>query len=115
MSVLERVREIGVMKALGARDGHVLGAFLLEGALVGLVGGTLGVALAWAASFPGDAYLRRLVEQRLSVRLEESVFAFPPWLLLGVPALAALITTLAALYPARRAVRVDPAAALRHD
>src|SRR5262249_52343441 len=52
MSVLERTREIGVMKAVGARDGHVLLAFLVEGALVGLVGGALGLLVCWAASHP---------------------------------------------------------------
>jgi putative ABC transport system permease protein len=115
MSVLERVREIGVMKAVGARDRHILAIFLVEGALVGLVGGCLGLLLTWAASFPTDAWLRALVARNLHVRLESSVFAFSWWLLVGAPIFAALVTTLAALLPARRAVRVDPIAALRHE
>jgi putative ABC transport system permease protein len=115
MSVLERVREIGVMKAVGARDGHIQMIFLVEGALVGLVGGLLGLLLGWAASFPGDAGVRGLVQQRLSLTLQESIFVFPWWLVAGVPAFACLVTTLAALYPARRAARVNPITALRHD
>jgi putative ABC transport system permease protein len=115
MSVLERIHEIGVMKAVGARDAHVQQVFLVEGALVGLAGGLLGLLLSWAASFPGNAWVRATVERRLSVQLEGSLFVFPPWLLLGVPLFACLVTTLAAFYPARRAARVHPVQALRHE
>jgi putative ABC transport system permease protein len=115
MSVLERVREIGIMKAVGARDGHIQLIFLVEGALVGLVGGLLGLLLGWAASIPGDAWVRGLVRQRLALDLQQSIFVFPWWLVAGVPAFACLVTTLAALYPARRAARVNPITALRHD
>jgi putative ABC transport system permease protein len=115
MSVLERVREIGIMKAVGGRDGHIQMIFLVEGALVGLAGGLLGLLLGWTASFPGDAWVRSLVQRRLSLNLHESIFAFPWWLVLGTPAFACLVTTLGALYPARRAARIDPVKALRHD
>jgi len=115
MSVLERVREIGIMKAVGAREGHIQMIFLMEGALVGLTGGLLGLGLGWAGSFPGDAWVRDLVQQRLSLHLQESIFSFPGWLVAGIPAFACLVTTLAAVYPARRAARVDPVKALRHD
>jgi putative ABC transport system permease protein len=115
MSVLERVREIGVMKAVGARDGHILTVFLIEGALVGLAGGMLGLLAAWGLSFPGDAWVRSTVESGLSIKLQQSVFVFPWWLVTGVPAFACLVTTVAALYPARRAARVNPITALRHD
>jgi putative ABC transport system permease protein len=49
------------------------------------------------------------------VELKESLFVFPPWLLTGVPLFAVLVTTVAALYPARRAARVSPLEALRHE
>lgn len=115
MGVLERVREIGIMKAVGARDADVRRTFLVEGALVGAVGGLLGLVLARAASFPGDAWVRATVEQRLSVRLDESLFVFEPWLVLGAPLFACLVTTLAAYYPARRAAALSPVAALRYE
>jgi putative ABC transport system permease protein len=115
MSVLERVREIGVMKAVGARNGHIQMIFLVEGALIGLTGGLVGLLASWAASFPGDAWVRSLVASRLSFEMKESVFVFDAWLVLGVPLFACLITTVAAVYPARRAARVDPVTALRHD
>jgi putative ABC transport system permease protein len=115
MSVLERVREIGVMKAVGARDGHVQLMFLMEGAVVGLVGGLLGLLLSWGASFPGDTWVRSTVESGLSIKLQESIFLFPWWLVVGVPAFTCLVTTLAAYYPARRAARINPVQALRHE
>jgi putative ABC transport system permease protein len=115
MSVLERIREIGVMKAVGAKDRDVLRMFLVEGALIGLVGGAIGVFLSWLASFPGDHYARQITQKHTQVRIEESLFMFPWWLVVGVPLFVALVTMLAAWYPARRAARVNPISALRHE
>jgi putative ABC transport system permease protein len=113
MSVLERTHEIGVMKAVGARDAHVLALFLMEGALIGAAGGLLGLLAGWLVSFPGDRLAVWLVARQTPMRLESSVFVFPPWLVIGVPLLVCLLTTMAAVYPARRAARIDPIAALR--
>jgi putative ABC transport system permease protein len=115
MSVLERTREIGVMKALGARDAHIQLLFLAEGALLGAVGGVGGVVVAWLASFPGESVARSLVKQSSDLAVAGPLFVFPAWLLVGLPVLAVLVTTLAAVYPARRAARVDPITALRHE
>jgi putative ABC transport system permease protein len=115
MSVLERTREIGVMKAVGARDRDVQFLFLTEGAVLGLAGGTLGVLLAWLASLPGDSVARALVNGSSDLHLTGRLFVFPVWLTLGLPLFAGLVTTLAAFYPARRAARVNPIAALRHE
>jgi putative ABC transport system permease protein len=115
MGVLQRLREIGVMKAVGARDGHIVAIFLVEGAAIGLVGGLLGLGLAWGLSGPGDAWMQSILEKNTSIKLHGSVFAFPLWLIIGVPAFTCLTTTLAAVYPARRASRIDPVAALRHE
>ncbi len=115
MSVLERTHEIGVMKAVGARDGHVLGMFLVEGALIGLLGGCLGLLMGWLASFPGEAFALSVVKRQGELHPDQALFAFPLWLVVGVPLFAMLITTLAALYPARRAARVNPIEALRHE
>jgi putative ABC transport system permease protein len=115
MTVLERTHEIGVMKAVGARDGHIQSIFLVEGAAIGLIGGGLGLLLSWIASFPGDAVARSLVEKQAGAPLGESLFIFPLWLALGVPVFAAVVTTLAAVLPAHRAARVSPIAALRHE
>jgi putative ABC transport system permease protein len=115
MSVLERTREIGVMKAVGAAEEHVQLIFLVEGSIIGFVGGGLGVLLSWLASMPGDAWIRSMVSSELKVQLEESLFVFPAWLIAGVLLFCGLVTTLAAVYPARRAGRVNPITALRHE
>jgi putative ABC transport system permease protein len=115
MTVLERTREIGILKAVGARNGHIVALFLVEGAAVGLVGGLLGLLCGWAASFPGDAWVRSVISSRTKIQLEGTMFDYPLWLLLGAPAFACLVTTLAAVFPARRAAGIDPVAALRHE
>jgi putative ABC transport system permease protein len=115
-SVVERTKEIGVLKALGATDRQVMLLFLAEGAVIGLLGGLLGLGLAWGLSIPGDGLVRRLVqEQSRQQLLSESVFEFPGWLVGSTVLFAVAVTTLAALYPARRAARLDPVEALRHE
>jgi putative ABC transport system permease protein len=115
-AVLERTKEIGVMKAVGAKDRHVMVMFLVEGALIGLVGGWLGVLIGWLVSFPGDNVALRLIrEQEPNMPQPETVFRYPLWLVFGAPAFAVLVTTLAGLLPARRAARVEPVVALRAE
>ncbi len=115
MSVLERTHEIGIIKALGARTGHIRQIFLVEGAALGLAGGLIGLALAFLASYPGDAIAKSIMEPQTQMPVKGSLFVYPPWLVLGAPALAALISTLAAVYPAHRAASVDPITSLRHE
>jgi putative ABC transport system permease protein len=115
MSVLERTHEIGVMKAVGARDRHVQMMFLMEGALIGLLGSALGLLGGWAASFPLDNVARGLAEKQAKANLQQTLFVFPWWLVLGVLVFVTLLTMLAAVYPARRAARVNPMTALRHE
>ena len=115
MSVLERTHEIGVMKAVGARDGHVLALFLMEGGADRGDRALAGLAAGWLVSFPGDHVAAWLVARQTSMQLDDTVFAFPAWLVLGVPSLVCLLATLSAVYPARRAARIDPIAALRQQ
>lgn len=116
-SVLERTKEIGIWKSLGARDGYVLALFLLEGSLIGLLGGGVGLLAAWGLSIPSNGWVIQLIEhQRGGDRLlTDTVFDWPFWLPPAVVGFAALLTTLAAVYPARRAARVQPVEALRHE
>ena len=115
-SVLERTREIGVLKAVGARDGHILWMFLLEGAAVGLIGGLVGLAMAYLVSIPSDGWVKSLIEQqRNEEMLTKTYFGWPAWLPPAVLAFSVLLTTAAAVFPARRASRVPPVEALRHE
>jgi putative ABC transport system permease protein len=115
MSVLERTHEIGIMKAIGARDRHIQLIFLVEGAVLGLAGGLLDLGLSWLASFPANAIAKSIMEEQTQEPIRGSLLLFPTWLVLGAPALACLITTAAALYPAVRAARVDPMTSLRRE
>ncbi len=100
MSVLERTREIGIMKAIGASNGQLQFIFLVEGALIGVLGGFAGLLLAWGTSFPGDAWVRSMVSRNMpNVEMKEALFVFPAWLILAVIVFAVLTTTLAAVYP----------------
>lgn len=115
MSVMERTHEIGLMKAVGARQRHILLMFLAEGVVLGAVGGAVGLLFGWLVSFPGDQIARSIVQHELQAALEHSVFVYPAWLVVGVPLFALLVTTFSAVYPARRAARVNPIQALRAE
>ncbi len=107
VSVVQKRREIGILRAMGATQGQVLRVFLLQGAIVGALGSALGVALAvaliWAFS--------RLA--RGADGLPLFVITLSPSLALQVAAVATLCGVLAAVAPARRAARLDPALAIR--
>ena len=101
-TVLERTREIGILKAIGAKDRQILTVFLIEGTLIGLLGGIGGVIVGWLASYPGNNYALHLLEKQGHKPLPETVFLYPSWLLISVPLFAMLMTTLAAMLPAPR-------------
>ena len=114
MSILERTREIGIMKAIGAEDREIKLIFFVEAAVIGLLGGIIGVLSAWGI----DALANRLA-YRFILKPQGTAyvdfFAIPVYLWLGAILFAVLISILAALYPAARAARIDPVKALRHD
>lgn len=114
-SVLERTREIGIFKAVGATNAQVMAVFLTESAMIGLVGGLLGLGLAVLAMLPGDAIGGAMIAERAAIPYRGNVFVLPLWLALAGPALGAVTAVLAAIVPARRAARIDPVKALRHD
>lgn len=113
MSVLERTGEIGTMMALGARRGAVLRGFLLEGALLGLLGALIGTF----AAFVLGALLQVVpVEMPPPPGFTQSYLAtlrFTPGMVAGTVLLAVVTTTLAAFYPALRASRMVIVDALR--
>jgi putative ABC transport system permease protein len=113
MAILERRREIGIMKALGASDGDVKKLFFAEAAVMGCVGGFLGVALGWSIgrviNIGTNIYLRR---QGMPA---ENLWAVPWWLVAGAIVFAILVSMISGLYPAARAARLDPVQALRYE
>lgn len=108
MAVLERTREIGIMKAVGASEAQIMSIFLIEGMLLGLAGGSIGVLSGWAISLGMDSWVRTIQEGEFHETMTEPMFLFPAWLALSVPIFCSIVTTAAAFYPARRASRIDP-------
>jgi putative ABC transport system permease protein len=113
ISILERYKEIGIMKAVGANDGDVKKIFFFESGLIGFAGGVFGLALGWAVSM----LINQVANYYLSRQGVPFVdyFSFPFWLCLGAVMFSILISLLAGIYPASRAARIDPVMALRHD
>jgi putative ABC transport system permease protein len=114
MAVLERFREIGTYKALGASDGDVRLLFLGEASLVGLLGGLGGLVLGRVVSWVIEVVVNSLA-QRQGVEGPVMAFAFPPTLLGGALLFALMVSLLSGVYPASRAARVDPVRALRAE
>ncbi|HEX8131660.1 MAG TPA: FtsX-like permease family protein, partial [Pyrinomonadaceae bacterium] len=113
MSILERTREIGIMKAIGAEDREIKLIFFVEAALIGLMGGVAGALAAWAIDALANRLAYRFILQPRGVSYVD-FFALPPYLWGGAILFAVAISILAALYPAARAARIDPVNALRH-
>jgi putative ABC transport system permease protein len=105
-SVLERTREIGILKAVGARDGQVMALFLVDSGLMGLIGGVLGLLLGGVLSFFGT----RLLGPALGVGSFQPVFGAS--LIIGVLVASFVIGALSGAWPAWRASRLNPVEAL---
>lgn len=107
MTVLERTKEIGVMKALGATNGTVLGLFLVEAGAIGLVGGAIGIVVGVSLS-QLIAILGQSAGYNLAAPVTIQLVGFA--LLFSV-----LVGALSGLYPAWRAAHMDPVEALRYE
>ena len=113
MSILERTREIGIMKAIGGSDADVARIFLIEASAIGLLGGVAGVLLGWIVgrliNFGANYYI---VSQGGTAG---NLFSLPIWLIAAAIGFSIFVSLAAGSYPARRAARLDPIQALRHD
>jgi lipoprotein-releasing system permease protein len=107
VSVVQKRREIGILRAMGATQGQVLRVFLLQGAIVGAVGSALGVLLALALIWAFTSFVRG------SDGLPLFAITLAPGLALRIAAIATVCGVLAAVAPARRAAKLDPAQAIR--
>ena len=113
MSILERTREIGIMKAIGGSDGDIRRIFLIEASAIGFLGGATGVLLGWAVgraiNFGANIYIQQ------QGGTPGNLFSLPFWLIGGAIGFSIAVSLLAGSYPAARAARLDPIQALRHD
>jgi putative ABC transport system permease protein len=132
VSVLERTREIGIMKALGSKSRTILGQFLAEAALLGLLGGAIGIVGGWFLAYGMGQLLPLLFSSGMSTGGMGSTFggsmgSFESFQgLVIVPRLtinniliaflfAVLVSVVFALYPARKAAKLNPVQALRYE
>jgi len=113
MSILERYREIGIMKAVGATDSDVKKIFLFESGAIGFLGGVLGLALGWLVSILINQIVNYFMVKQGAPHMD--YFSFRWWLCLGAIVFSILISLCAGIYPTMRAAKVDPIVALRHD
>src|SRR5215470_14782337 len=113
MAILERRREIGVLKALGASDRDVRKLFFAEAGVMGFLGGIFGVAIGWligqAITLGTNAYLQR--QDLPSIRIS----SVPWWMIGGAISFSIAVSLAAGMYPASRAARLNPVEALRYE
>jgi len=113
MAILERRREIGIMKAIGASDGDIKKLFFAEAGAMGILGGMVGVALGWA--------IGQVINLGTNVYLKSQSFppehfwSVPWWLVAFALVFSFFVSLAAGLYPAGRAARLDPVQALRYE
>jgi ABC-type antimicrobial peptide transport system permease subunit len=112
MSVLERTREIGVMRAVGARAVTNRRLFTFEAAMLGFFGGLIGVAIGYGFVLAAKPVIRNAVK---SGDISGTNFSVPLWLIALVIGGTTLIGLLSGLLPSRRAAKLDPVEALRYE
>lgn len=114
MSIYERTREIGTLKAMGASRGDIRQMFMLEAGFIGLFGGAMGLFSSWVIGRALNS-IAHWFAQRRGFPLPDQLFIITPTLIFESLAFAFLIGVVAGLYPANRAARLDPLVALRHE
>jgi len=123
VSVMERTREIGILKAIGAKSRTVLIMFLSEAILIGLIGGLIGVFTGYGSSYALAYMLSRFMQpqqqdtffhtpetQRIAINPAFS----PEWTVVAL-IFAIMVCIIFGLYPARKAAKLDPLEALRYE
>lgn len=112
MSILERTREIGIMKALGAEEKEIRLIFFFEAGFIGLIGAILGLTLGWVIT----RFANMISNAQMPIGSGHvQLFDFSYELIIGSVLFSILISLLAGMYPASKAAKVDPVEALRHD
>lgn len=113
MSIYEQTKEIGILKAMGASNGQILGVFLIQSALIGFLGGIVGLLLVIASMQIGNIFI---VQQLKDIGFEvDTFFHFNLGSTLIIVAISILIGVLAGIYPALKAATLNPVKALRSE
>ena len=113
MAILERTREIGVMRAVGAKRSTISSLFTIEASILGFFGGLIGLGIGYVLVLIANPILNK----QLSVNSIKSnnIISLPIWLILTVLIATTVIGMLSGLYPARRAAKLDPVESLRYE
>lgn len=113
MMVLEKGKDIAILKSMGSSDTSIMKIFVIEGLIIGGLGTAAGIVLGYATC---------LFVERFGIHLDSDVYyidrlpiLIDPWQFLGVACLAVLLSYLATIYPATRASRLPPVDGLRND
>ncbi len=118
MSILERTREIGLMKAVGATNRDVLSIFLGEAAGIGFLGGLGGVLIGWLAGQAINVLALVYLTQQTATQggMPPSVAVYtPPWLPVSALVFSTLVGMVSGLFPALRAATMAPVSALKYE
>lgn len=113
IALLERTREIGIMKALGVKNADVWRLFLTESMVIGTGGGMLGILFGWGGGEAVNALLNILAGQLGGERVD--IFSSPSWFIILVLGFSTIVGFSTGIYPARRAARINPLVALRYE
>lgn len=111
MSIYERTKEIGVIKVLGCSLKNIKQMFLLEAAFIGFIGGVVGNLLSFLMSFA----INLLTGHGSAMGLDGNISYIPPWLVLASMAFAVFVGMAAGYFPALRAMKLSPLAAIRNE
>ncbi len=115
MTVLERTREIGIMKAVGVEPGTVRSMFLTESAFIGLFGGLVGLLLSVVGVVIGNYAFGRFVHSQNTNFNPGNLFQLTPPLIVFAIVIAIALSVIAGYFPSRRAVRLEALSALRYE
>lgn len=123
VSVMERTREVGILKAIDAKNKTILTIFLTEAAVIGIVGGLIGILMGYGTSYG----LASLLSSFIRPQQQDTLFSTPERQTLSISPIftpqwtiaafifAVTISLVFGLYPARKASRLNPVEALQYE